>query len=239
MNVIVTVSAYALGKQLGMQAAMAELARQVSTPNVATLPAVRVVKRLRELADLALRLDTGGTVLGKVRSRHAHAAWESGADVWVSCDDDVEATTATLMTMLLAVDSFDRTPSIVLAPYLIRATATSLPVASIELSRIVTSERVLPGGARLRPVARGGFGLVAMNRRALELVRAESTHLAYIDDDGVERLALFHDAIRDKRWNGEDIAFFDRVPAAVRVEALLTGQTSHDGEALDLGDVDP
>jgi hypothetical protein len=235
---IVTVSAYALGKEIGIVEAMRELERQVQTPTRESLPAVRVIARLRELCDVIVRVDTGGTVLGKVRSRHAHAAWESGAEVWLSCDDDVEATTSTLLSMLQAVG--DPTPSIVLAPYIIRSATTLVSVASVEIPRIVTSERVLsgPGAARLRPVPRGGFGLVAMNRAALELVRGECLHLAYVDDDGVERLGLFHDQIRGKRWLGEDLAFFEHVPARVRVEALLTGHTVHDGEALDLSAVE-
>lgn len=235
---IVTVSAYALGKKLGIREAMRELAVQVEHPTPHSLPAVRVVARLRNICDVVVRFDTGGTVLGKVRSRHAHSAWESGADVWVSCDDDVEATTATLQSLLQAVD--DGTPRIALAPYIMRAASTLVSVASVELPRIVTSERVLPGpaGARLRPVPRGGFGLVAMNRAALEAVRESCSHLAYVDDDGVERLGLFHDQIREKRWLGEDLAFFEHVPARVHVEALLTGHTVHDGEALDLAEVE-
>jgi hypothetical protein len=184
MNVIVTVSAYALGKRLGLQAAMQSLATQVTGPNgVDTLPAIRVVKRLRELADLALRLDTGGTVLGKVRSRHAHAAWESGAEVWVSCDDDVEATMPTLAMMLDAVNV--EWAAIVIVPCMVRSESKLVSVVNIELPRIVTSERILESGARLRPVPRGGWGLVAMNRAALEAVRAASQHLAYLDVDGV------------------------------------------------------
>jgi len=235
-EVIVTVSAYALGKQLGIAPGMRELERQIQNPDRTSLPAARCIARLRELVSLAVRADTGGTVLGQVRSRHAHDAWtiggSIGARVWVSVDDDVEATTATLRAMLEAVQG--HTARIVVAPCLIR-TATGASVANVEFPHIITRERTLPmTGARLRPVNAAGFALVAMNREALAAVRADSGHLAYVDADGVTRLGLFHSSIQSGRWLSEDLAFFSRVPSEVSVEALITGHTSHDGQSLDL-----
>jgi hypothetical protein len=239
-DVVVTVSAYALGKTLGLEPAMRELERQIQAPDRASLPAARCIARLRSFASVAVRVDTGGTVLGKVRSRHAHDAWELGArigaKVWVSVDDDVEATTSTLRDMLVAVS--EPRPRIVVAPYVLRTTKGGALVASVDLPRIHTRERLLPSGARLRPVSKSGFGLVAMNRDALAAVRAECGHLAYVDDDGVERLGLFHDDIRDGQWLSEDLAFFARVPSHVEFEALLTGHTSHAGQSLNLAEVE-
>ncbi len=232
---IVTVSAYALGKTLGVSAAMQELERQIAHPDRGSLPAARCIARLRELADLAVRADTGGTVLGQVRSRHAHDAWTLGARLgartWVSVDDDVEATTATLRDLLDAVRG--QTPRIVVAPCLLRVGDGRL-VANVEFPHIVTSSRMLPSGARLRSIKSAGFALVAMNREALAAVRDACEHLAYLDQDGVTRLGLFHSAIHEGRWLSEDLAFFARVPPEVECEALITGHTSHDGQALDL-----
>lgn len=240
-EVIVTVSAYALGKQLGVEEAMREFERQLQKPDRASLPAARCIARLRELVSVAVRADTGGTVLGKVRSRHAHDAWEVGArigaKVWLSIDDDVEATTSTLADMLEAVS--EPRPRIVVAPCLIRSVANGAAVANVDLPRILSRERYLSSGAVLRPIAerRAGFALVAMNRDALAAVRNMSGHLAYVDQDGVERLGLFHDEIVDRQWLSEDLSFFARVPSWVDVEALLTGHTSHAGQALNLNDV--
>lgn len=236
-DVFMSVSAYTLGKALGVEAAMAELRRQNEHPDSASVPSARVVGRLNKFCSLSLRLDTGGTVLGKVRSRHAHAAWESKAPVWLSCDEDVEATTETLLGMLEAVD--DIVPSIVLAPCLVRGERErlNLEMPTVVADRYLSSDGYLAGdphGALLRQVRGGGFGLVAMNRLALEAVREVSSHLAYVDDDNVERLGLFHDEIRERRWLGEDLAFFARVPKSVRVEAILSGATSHDGATLRL-----
>lgn len=239
MKLIVTLPAYTLGKQLGVEQAAAELERQIQFPDAASLPAVRVIARLRELAELAVRFDTGGTQLSQVRSRHAHAAWLSGADAWFSVDDDNEATTATLASMLLAVQG--DAPRIVLAPYIVRGAATlggAIVTASVELPRIVSEERLLPNGARLRPCGKGGFGLVIMNRQALDAVRAANQDLVYVDSDGMERLALFLPYIRKRQWLTDDFSFFSRVPPEVHIEALLTGCTMHAGEVLNLAEVE-
>lgn len=239
MKVFVSLPAYTIGKALGVEEGARELERQILHPDPTSLPAVRVIARLRELAELALRIDTGGTQLSQVRSRHAHAAWLSGCDVWFSVDDDNEATTPTLASMLIAVQGSE--PRIVLAPYIVRGAATlggAIVTASVELPRVVTTERVLPNGARLRPCGKGGFGLVAINRAALERVREANTDLVYVDSDGMERLALFLPYIRKRQWLTDDFSFFSRVPSDVHVEALLTGCTSHAGEVLNLSEVE-
>lgn len=236
-TVVVTLPAYTIGKALGLEAGMAELKRQIEHPDAASLPAVRTIVRLRHLADLALRIDTGGTQLCAVRSRHADEAWKSGAAVWFSVDDDNEATTETLANMLEAVRG--DTPRIVLAPYIIRRQeARTHIMVSVDLPKIITTERRLSNGARLRPVSKGGFGLIAMNRSALGAVREACAHLVYRDTDEVERLALFFAEIRNKVWLHDDFSFFARVPPHVQVEALLTGHTTHAGEALNLAEVE-
>jgi hypothetical protein len=234
-RVCVTVSAYALGKRLGLERAMRELERQIQAPDKESLPAARCIARLRRFADLVVRADTGGTLLGQVRSRHAHEAWRVGADVWISIDDDVEATTPTLRDMLEAVSS--ALPRIVVAPCVLRADGRS--VVNIDIPRIVTTERFLSSGAKLRPIRAAGFALVAMNRAALEAVREACEHLRFQDADGEQRIALFHDELVGGEWLSEDLAFFRRVPKHVTVEALLTGYTSHAGQPLSLEEVAP
>ncbi len=239
LTVCVTLPAYTVGKALGVEAGMVELNRQLERPENAKLPGIRTIHRLRTLADLHVRVDTGGTQLCQVRSRHAHDAWEVGADVWFSVDDDNEASTPTLASMLEAVRG--DAPRIVMAPYIIRGAPTQggrLLTASVELPSIITSERRLGNGALLRPCKRGGFGLIAINRPALAAIRDACTELAYLDHDDVERLGLFYPPpIRNKEWLSDDFGFFSRVPANVSIEALLTGHTMHDGETLDLAEV--
>lgn len=234
-SVCVTVSCYALGKRLGLERGLRELERQIQAPTRESIPAARAIARLRNVAGLVVRCDTGGTLLGMVRSQHAHYAWMSGAQVWLSIDDDVEATTPTLRDLVDA--TIGPVPRIVVAPCMTRQGGLGLPMVNVDLPRIVSSERVLSSGARLRPIRYGGLGLVAMNRAALEEVREACAHLAYVSADGVERLALFHDELRDGQWLGEDVAFFSRVPKHVEVEALLTGYTSHAGQPLSLGEL--
>lgn len=236
--VCVTLPAYTVGKALGVEDGMKELHRQLEKPDPSSLPGIRTIHRLRTLADLHVRVDTGGTQLPHVRSRHAHDAWETGADVWFSVDDDNEATTATLANMLEAVRG--DAPRIVVAPYVIRGAPTDggrLITVSVELPTIITTERTLANGARLRPCKRGGFGLIAINRPALALIRERCKEYVYVDHDDVERLALFYAEIRNKVWLSDDFAFFANVPREVSIEALLTGNTLHDGAALDLAEV--
>lgn len=236
MTVIATLPAYTIGKLLGIEEGNRELQRQVLNPDKSSLPGVRTIARLRELTSLQVRIDTGGTQLCAVRSRHAHEAWQSGADVWFSVDDDNEATTDTLASMLEAVRG--EQPRIVVAPYIIRAAPDAPTTVNVDLPRIITTERRLSNGARLRPVTKSGFGLLAMNRGALGAVREQCKHLAYLDTDDVERLALFFHEIKDRRWLHDDFGFFSRVPSYVTVEALLTGVTSHAGEVLNLSELE-
>ena len=126
------------------------------------MPAVRVIARLRLLDELALRIDAGATCIGKARSRAFHAYRESKADLWVSVDDDNDATVQTLRWLVEAVSSSE--PRVCLAPYLLRGPRKE-PTLSVELPNFYV-DRTLSDGGRVRNARRGGFGLVALNRMA-------------------------------------------------------------------------
>ena len=238
MKLFVTTSSYALGKQLGVEAANAELRAQVQDPSSESLPCVRTIARLRELSELELRIDTGGTVIGKVRSRHFRDACVANADVWLSVDDDVEATLATLDALLGAVASHSSfvEPRVCVAPYVIRgSTRIDVETLRVEVKRDFPSfSGRYPPGESIR-VKSAGFGLVAMNRAAMREMQLYGHHLTFIDDDSEVKEAVFQDVITtDGRWLGEDRSFFYRLPPQVSIEALIVGTTAHDGVALDL-----
>ena len=238
-KIVVTMSAYALGRELGLEGAMAELDRQVEEEPSNALPGIITVCRLRSICgNLSRRFDTGGTAIGKTRSRHFFEAYTSKADIWISVDDDVEVETESLMYLIAAVN--DQEPRIVLLPCLLRQSTSEKPIVNVRFSSVLVMRNV--GRARLVHCLGGGFGCVAMNRAAmLEIAKmAEETKpsLWYVDHDGVERLGLFCEMIKADvdgvpRWWGEDLAFFHRVPLhKVNVEALLIGATCHAGLAL-------
>lgn len=228
----VTSAFYALGHQIGMAEAMRKIRIQLEAPNRDSFPAVRTIARLRQIDEVTLRLDTGGTYLGKVRSRAFHAALESGADYWVTVDDDVEATMPTLRWMLDAVRLSD---GVCMVPYLLRSGNADETTVSVTLHRFqIDAARELANGGKVLPALYGGFGLVAMSRHAMVEIAAANAHEKWIDDDGVQKLALFHELLRDAKWWGEDLSFFMRCPTNVKIEVLVTGESCHAGRPLRL-----
>jgi len=247
-KVYCTVSTYWLGRTLGLEAAQQEFVRQLHAPDTKSLACVHTISRLRELVDVEIRQDPGATVIGKARSRAFHAAVESDADAWVSVDDDVEASLVTLDWLLGAID--EPLPHICVAPCLLRRPVDEerigpgVGVANVELvrtgiERLLHSLSGYNAGGGARPIVGGGFALVAVNRPALRAIveahrAVDAPPLEYVDDDGVARLAIFHDELVDGRWWGEDRSFFRRVPRSVTIECLITGETAHAGYPLDL-----
>ena len=236
MTIFFSTHCHALGWELGIAAASEEFRRQCEEPNDDSLPCVRTLQRLRRMADCCAWCDTGSTRLALSRSRAFHDAWQSGHALWVSCDDDCEADLSTLRSMIAAVEG---EPRICIVPFWMRtAEFDAQPRLNVEFSPC-HSERRLADGARLMRARSGGFGLVAVNRAALDAIAAANDHdaLLYVEADAISRYALFLEAIQPNghRWLGEDLAFFARVPTSVTVEALLTGTTVHAGHVLSLG----
>jgi hypothetical protein len=227
--ICVTVSLYALAHELGAADAYKEFERQLAKPDRDSLPCVRAIARLRGLDELVVRCDLSGANVAKMRSRAASAAQASGADVWVSIDDDVEATYETLGALLEAAKGG---PRVVIAPCWLRGRGQQDAIVNVALDTAGARREL--DGARVLPAIAGGFGLVAITREALELALAHSASLSYRDDDGELRVGLFHEDLSDGKWWGEDLSFFRRLPAAVSVEALATGHTCHAGHVLPL-----
>jgi GT2 family glycosyltransferase len=231
-TLFVSTMVYALGKELGFADAVAEFHRQLAAPDRESLPVVRVIARLRNFHEFALSVDAASVRIAVSRSRAFHAALESKADVWLSIDDDVEAETSTLRALIEAVEGND--PRICFAPYWQRGSERiAAQLAAVPLARALRS-----GAVTLSAVA-GGFGLVAVNRAALEAIAEYcAADLRYVDADHVHRLAAFQESLVDGRWLGEDVSFFRRAAAAgVRIEALASGAVAHDGRVLRLEEI--
>jgi hypothetical protein len=242
-SILLSVITYELSKRLGEKAAQAEFHRQAldtlidSPTGEKILPAAMVVRRLRRLAEVALLHDAGGTSIGHARSR-AFSVAERGArngkiDLWISCDDDVQADQETLRHLVQSIDPDE--PQIVIVPCWLR---NSTPVVNITLDPDAVLDRVSPSGARLRRALYGGFGIVAVSRAALVELGQLYRDLTFVDDDSVERIGIFCEFLKDGWWYREDYAFFSRVPEHIRIEALLSGVTDHDGKILRLDAAD-
>lgn len=233
---VVSCSSYAMGVAL-----TPPIAAQILTAAVqdeTREPPVRAVLTLRRLArmlpELELRLDTGATHIGKSRSRHLAHALERKAPLWVTVDDDVDASDATLGTLLSAFD--DDEPRVVFAPCLLRSNPeiAAVEFSSIHVVRKVNSIRY--GSGEVRRALAGGFGLVAANLAAMKVAAQLSP--AFYDDDGRMKPAAFLETLAGSpqglRWLGEDIAFFRRICENCLIEAVVTGTINHAGAELDL-----
>jgi hypothetical protein len=219
---------YALGKELGFVDAEAEFNRQLEDPTSESLPAVRMIHRLRHLDSVGLHVDAAATSIPRARCRAFDHAEKSLADFWFSVDDDCECDTETAKRMLEAAREEQ---AVILAPYLLRGTnEVSCMVAPDAL------ERVLPSGARLIASQGGGFGLVCMPRSVmLKLSLMYSSRLGFRDTDGKYRIALFHEQLSLQSWLGEDVSFCRlAIDAGVPVWAVGTGVTRHCHQRLDL-----
>lgn len=239
--ILCSVITYELAKRLGQKGAQEEFHKQalttLDTPNEKVLPAAMVVRRLRKFSEVALLHDAGGTSIGHARAR-AFSVAERGArngkiDVWISCDDDMQASQETLNHLVRSIDPDE--PQIIIVPAWLRQ---DTPIVNVTLDNHAPLSRVSASGARLRRALYGGFGIVAMSRAALVELGQMYRDLTFVDDDAVERIGIFCEFIREGWWFREDYAFFSRVPAHVRIEALLTGISDHAGKVLRLETVE-
>lgn len=231
--ILASLITYELSKRLGKAAAAELIHRQTGSalfsPKEAEeeLPCVRVVRELRRHAEVALLHDAGGTSIGHARSRAFSVALEGDVDVWISIDDDTECSPATVKHLMGAIER--DTPQIVIVPALLRQ---DTQCANVTLDPEAKLDRVTKTGAHLRRALYGGFGIVAVSNAALKEMARTWEHLRFLDDDGRTRHGVFCEYIRDGWWFREDYAFFSRVPPHVRVEALCSGESDHDGRRL-------
>lgn len=230
--IFLSVLTYELGRQLGVEAAAREFARQTQLePGSARLPAASVAWHLQSIEpDGVMLYHPFGTRLPQLRSRCAHAALASKADVWVMCDDDV-ATGADELVDMLAMARAPEHPVVVL-PCLVRG-AKGDDRVNVHWGGVLVEQTY--AGRPSQRVVHGGCGLMVVHRESLE--RAAELALQYIDDDGVMKRAYFRDMLDgDGRWLGEDISFCHRLSTAgVPLVSPSRGQSYHAGKTLELG----
>lgn len=248
--VFASCSAYALGCIAGPRQAVQMITDAVQAKSwdltVGPVLAVGTLRELLEMTPVALRVDGGATHIGKSRSRHLSEALRSKADTWLTVDDDVLADGEAVGTVLAAVDS-ESEPRVCIAPYLLRGKPDVVGVewSEVNVTRAVHFEGEQVG--RVRTAKRGGFGLVAMNRLAMEAAADVSPW--FRDDDGRAKPAAFLEVMQPTagdsagtkplgRWLGEDLAFFERLPSNVLVEAAVSGTVQHGELELELSQLE-
>lgn len=233
--ILASVITYELSKRIGKAKASEQVHRHaVSTmvgPGETVLPAIEVVRELRKHDELALLVDAGGTSIGHARSRALSVATQSKASIWISLDDDTKCSPETVAHLMSSLDP--TMPQIVIVPCLLRQETQCANVTMDPASKL---DRITRTGAHLRRALYGGFGIVAVTRAALDELASSYRDLEFLDDDGQTRSGVFCEFIRERWWFREDYAFFDRVRALphIRVEALCSGETDHDGYKLTL-----
>jgi hypothetical protein len=235
--ILCSVITYELSKRLGKKAAQEEFHKQalstLDVPGEKVLPAALVVRRLRRMSEVALLHDAGGTSIGHARSRAfsvaARGARNGKVDLWISCDDDTQASADTLAHLVRSMDPDE--PQIVIVPCWLRQ---DTPVVNITLDPDSPLDRISRTGARFKRACYGGFGIVAVTRAALIELENAWRDLTFVDDEGVERIGIFCEFLKEGWWFRDDYAFFSRVPKHIRIEALMTGLTNHDGKVLRL-----
>ncbi len=233
--ILVSVLTYALGKELGINGAARELSRQLvdpgSYPGNLMLPCARTITKLRAIDELML-YHGASTTLTKARSRAAHAALASTADVWLMIDDDVETDEPTLRRLV----AIARSGRVAVLPCALRTHSNDHRINVLWDGPLVE----LHAGVASRAVRRGGCGLMVVPLAALERVRDEYQKvLTYQDEDGVARVALFAQMFvgSPSIWLGEDYSFCERLRGAgVELAAPVEGMSVHDGVELDLAE---
>jgi hypothetical protein len=235
--IFIETHAYSLGWSLGLERAVEEFRHQCLNPDNKSLPCVRTITRLRQIAEVQLWFDCGSTRLAESRCRAVHEAINSQCDLYFSCDDDCEARADAIAWMVEAVQG---KPNVCLAPYWARLSQLQTPRICLNLPDPPEGQsrtfRHLSNGGLVTPARQGGMGLVCASMDAMRRIVAANNGpgTEYTDIEGVTRNALFIEYIRDGYWMGEDLAFFSKIPPDVTVEALMTGVTSHAGQKLDL-----
>lgn len=224
MRVFVSVFAYTFGRV--HEDPGGEVQSELARLDKAEWPCFRTLARLRVLAgELALSVDHG-TLIAKARSRAARLFLESGADVWLTLDEDVDASANDVAMLLAAMTDAD----IVVAPMPIRD-GSRLNVTTAARS-VRTVENV-----RLFAIDHGGVALGAISRAAIVRMAEVYPDLIYTTEEGIEGIGLFLEAIIEHKYWGEDTMFCRRARfAGLRVEALLDARVVHMGRVTAIDD---
>lgn len=200
-----------------------ELRREMLLGLESNIEAVRTLTSLSLLREEIATAVAAPMRLAAGRSDMAGRFLATGADVWVSCDDDAQADSLALRQL---VEAARTTRGIVSAPCLQRGDPEKPPTRDAPgLLNIRFPSGPVPvethEGFALCPIYSTGFGLVAVHREVVETMRTANPDLdTYDEETGRLIPALFFERFTGegllRRWQGEDMAF------CARARELLT-----------------
>jgi hypothetical protein len=214
--------AYAAAKNAGLQGrAFGDVDRAWRIdPRSSPWDGWRTMAAAASLGEPMAVLVDGSTLITKARSRAAGHFLGSGADVWLTCDDDVYADSEVLSRL---VASCRQTRGVVSAPCAVRD-GTRLNVG--------LSARVPGTPSGLAPATHTGMGLVAMHADA---ILAASAGAPQVVKGGPPFPALFLERVHESAWIGEDWSFSMLcTDAGVPLHVLLNAPTRHAGRRAQL-----
>lgn len=240
-----TTSCYTMGKLVGPEAATEVIQRMVRRdPSVGNMPSPECVQCVHNLERvttdaIAVHAEASTSHLGAMRSRAQHFAMEQGASIWISCDDDNTASVAALSVMLKWLERDE--PTAVAIPCALRTGNRD----NVQVVPSVPVKYLIGQAHPVVPIEWAGFGIVGVNRAALQLIAKQHDGLAFLDVDGVTRLASFAeswvetwdgDQTVKREWLREDRAWWYRLPRDVQRLAVCAGESTHAGRTIDLWD---
>lgn len=228
MQVFASVFCYPISKFVADPDAFIQ--QEIAAGEQAEWPCFRTLARLRKLTGPLQLLADRATLIAKGRSRAAHTFLRrSDADVWITCDDDIEASEDDLKLLLSALRDPDS--AIVIGPCAMRDDLRLNIVAERRALR-TTSE-----GTRLLEVTAGGAALVGYKRSAIETMAGRFPELWYVNAPDDMGIGLFLESIKDHHWTGEDMTFCARaLQAGVRLESLVDTGITHAGVPAKIDD---
>lgn len=169
--------------------------------------------------------ELGATLIHQARCRAAGEFLRSGADIWVSCDEDLEAGRAALETL---IEHVEETKGVAFAAYRLRGdTKWSVGIPARMVATDSTTVAGIPhdfdGGA--------GAGLFVAHRAAI--VNATRDWVEE-PDDTLSPLLFEAMAIPNRgphyRWQGEDVTFCWKLTAAEQpMHVFFFPDVTHDG----------
>lgn len=224
---------YAFAKQHG-SAWGSEFKRELREGPRSSLPCVRTYAAATAVDDCMLQV-SGPSRIPQARSQSAGMLLRSPrADIWVCCDDDVEAGPDVIARLVRAART---TRGVVSAPCLQRSTDRAEGDPGILNIRMHAEPAFTHGDEfLLASITLTGFGLVALHRDGVQAIADQHPELVVdLDENGTSFPALFAEQVGNRKWYGEDNSFCLRANRAkVPIHALCSATVVHAGRRCEL-----
>lgn len=219
MSLFASTFMYSACKLVGTDNWPAWLAGSLQNLSASDWPAFKTLAHLRAVEAYKLHVDAS-TYIDRARCVAAARFLESGADVWLTVDDDLEAHAEVLYAL---VNMCRERRGGIAVPYVNRDGQSMT-------FRKVSGPTIACGPGLLRRVDRVGFGLVALHRDLVTKIAASVPHFRESDLSALSCPALFVNGVDDGVWMGEDYSFSKLCEDAGHpLHVLLEAPAAHAG----------